>query len=186
MTGRAAPPLLTTAYLEAAALHYLERFASSRANLRRVLLTKARRSLAHHGGEREEAEALIEAVIARLAGLGYLDDAAYAEMKTASLIRRGGSRRAIQAKLAAKGVAAETVRAALEEFDPEAERAAAWALARRRRLGPFRPPAARAAHRDRDLAALARAGFPGEIARAVIDAETTEADPADDPTRDMA
>jgi len=171
MTGRAVPPPpLTAAYLEAAALHYLERFASSRANLRRVLMTKARRALAHWGGERAEAEALIDGVIGRLTTLGYLDDESYAEMKVASLVRRGGSRRAIQATLAAKGVAAETVRTALADFDPEAERAAAWALARRRRLGPFRPAAARAVHRLRDLAALARAGFPHDIARAVIDA----------------
>lgn len=175
MTGRAKPPPpLTAAYLEAAALHYLERFASSRANLRRVLLTKARRSQAHWGGEREEALALIEALMVRLVGLGYLNDTAYAEMKTASLARRGGSRRGIQATLAAKGVAAETVQQALATFDPEAEQAAALALARRRRLGPFRPAATRAVHRLRDLGVLARAGFPHEIARAVIDAVAAE------------
>ena len=95
-------------------------------------------------------------------------------MKTASLARRGGSRRGIQATLAAKGVAAETVQQALATFDPEAEQAAALALARRRRLGPFRPAATRAAHRLRDLGVLARAGFPHEIARAVIDAVAAE------------
>ena len=45
------------------------------------------------------------------------------------------------------------------------------ALARRRRLGPWRSGPERAARRDRDLAALARAGFDLQTARAVIDAE---------------
>ena len=48
---------------------------------------------------------------------------------------------------------------------------AAIALARRRRLGVYRLAAARADYRDRDLAALARAGFSYDIARRVIEAE---------------
>jgi regulatory protein len=44
------------------------------------------------------------------------------------------------------------------------------ALARRRRLGPFRT-AARAQHRLRDLAAMARAGFAYDLAKKVIDSE---------------
>ncbi|MDE0409722.1 MAG: RecX family transcriptional regulator, partial [Alphaproteobacteria bacterium] len=45
------------------------------------------------------------------------------------------------------------------------------ALARRRRLGPWRDPAERAARRQKDLAAMARAGFRLDVARQVIDAE---------------
>jgi regulatory protein len=45
------------------------------------------------------------------------------------------------------------------------------ALARRRRLGPFRKAEARAEHRLRDLAAMARAGFAYALAEKVIDAE---------------
>ena len=44
------------------------------------------------------------------------------------------------------------------------------ALARRRRLGPFRAEAERADRRHRDLAAMARAGFALAVARKVIDA----------------
>jgi regulatory protein len=43
-------------------------------------------------------------------------------------------------------------------------------VARRRRLGPYRP-AERATFREKDLAALARAGFGFALARSVIDAE---------------
>src|SRR3546814_7265925 len=50
----------------------------------------------------------------------------------------------------------------LDELAAEPELAAAIAYARRRRLGPFRTPDARADRRDKDLAALARAGFRSE------------------------
>ncbi|MCH8002677.1 MAG: RecX family transcriptional regulator, partial [Proteobacteria bacterium] len=47
--------------------------------------------------------------------------------------------------------------------------AAALAYARRRRLGPYRSPQARAAMREKDLAALGRRGFGYELARRVIE-----------------
>jgi regulatory protein len=50
------------------------------------------------------------------------------------------------------------------------EAAAARIWARKKRLGPFRAdPDARKLNRQRDLAALARAGFSFAIARALID-----------------
>lgn len=165
------PSKITPSYLENAALHYLERYSSSRANLRRVLMRKVDRSLAHWGGERDEAAPLVEALIAKLAGLGYLDDSAYAEIKVRGLRRKGASARLISATLAAKGVEAETAAAALAEQEPDAELAAAFTLARRRRLGPFRPPDKRAEFRAKDLATLGRAGFSWETARAVVEAE---------------
>ena len=175
---RRPPPKITASYLENAALHYLERFASSRANLRRVLMRKVDRSLGAHGGEAAEATALVDAVMARLAGLGYLDDGAYAETKVRALHRRGGSLRTIRATLAAKGVEADIVAAALDTLAgnaPDPDRAAAVAFARRRRLGPFRAEDKRAEFRLKDLAALGRAGFGWAICRAVVDAVSVEA-----------
>jgi len=175
--SRNAPPRISPSYLENAALHYLERFASSRANLLRVLLRKIDRSLAHWGGERGPAAEQAEAVIAKLAGLGYLDDAAYAAQKAANLHRRGRPARAIRAALAAKGVTAALADGALAELDaPDFD--AAVNLARRRRLGPFRPDEARAETRMRDLAALARAGFDYDTARRVVDADAEILDTA--------
>ncbi|MEK9755042.1 MAG: hypothetical protein VW338_17755, partial [Rhodospirillaceae bacterium] len=42
-------------------------------------------------------------------------------------------------------------------------------------LGPFRAGAERPARRDKDLAALARAGFGYDVARRVVDAASPEA-----------
>ncbi len=157
-------------------MHYLERFASSSANLRRVLSRKAQRSLAHWGGDADEAAAWIEALLVRFAQSGLLDDGAYARQQASSLHRAGRSGRAIGARLAAKGVDREIAAAALAELEAESapdispDLAAAARLARRRRLGPYRAAGERGENRDRDLAVLARAGFDYATARTVIDA----------------
>ena len=82
------------------------------------------------------------------------------------------------AAAASRAFASDTLEQALGGLDRElhSERGerewqAALALARRRRLGPFRPAADRAEHRTRDLAALARAGFNYDLARKVIDSQ---------------
>jgi regulatory protein len=76
-----------------------------------------------------------------------------------------------------KGVAPDDIDgalAALAETAGNTDFTAAVNLARRRRLGPYRPLAARAEMREKDLAALARAGFSYDIARRVVDAATAE------------
>ncbi|MEI7606770.1 MAG: RecX family transcriptional regulator [Rhodospirillaceae bacterium] len=172
------PPPLTPDRLERAALRYLERFSASAASLRRVLARRVERSAREHGSDAAEGARWVEALILRYQASGLLNDAVYAEAKAVSLRRRGASARAIRDKLAAKGVEAEVAASALARTDEDgghaegadsADEEAARALARRRRLGPFRPDSARAEHRTKDLAALGRAGFSYETARRVID-----------------
>ncbi|HUJ99623.1 MAG TPA: RecX family transcriptional regulator [Stellaceae bacterium] len=176
--SRRGPKPATAAHLENAALHYLERFASSSGNLRRVLRRKVARAARVHGGDPAEGERLVEEIVARYLRSGLLDDRAYAAQQAASLRRRGASRYGIRGRLAVKGVAAELVDEALSALDAEpgdSELAAACALVRRRRLGPCRAPEQRALFRQKDLAALARAGFGIETAQRVLAAADTEA-----------
>lgn len=171
------PSKITPSYLENAALHYLERFSSSSRNLKRVLMRKVDRSVAHWGGERGECATLVDAAIAKLARLGYLNDAAYAEQKTMALHRQGKGLRTIRATLAAKGVDADLTAAALDALADEVAEpdfVAAVKLARKRKLGPFRP-APNAELRNKDLAVLGRAGFSFDVSRRVIEAESVEA-----------
>jgi regulatory protein len=170
---RPLPRRVTPQSLENAALHYLERFATSSAHLRRVLMRRVARASAAHGDDPAEGARLVDALIARFAASGLLDDRAFAAAKAQSLQRRGTSRHGIRGRLAQKGIARELVDAALDEMteDGGGDLAAACALARRRRLGPYRPAPERAARRARDLAAFARAGFPSEIAARVLDAD---------------
>jgi len=163
--GEARP--LSAQQLENVALHYLGRFASSSANLRRILLRKVARS-----GGGGEGEALVDALIARYLASGLLDDRAYAVQTAASLARRGASRYGIAGKLRQKGVGSELIEEALGGLDSTGtgELQAACALARRRRLGPYRNASLRAQWRQKDMASLARAGFGLDIARRVLDA----------------
>lgn len=169
---RRPPRRVTPDYLQRAAMAYLERYASSAENLRRVLRRKVEQRCRLRGEDPAAFQEAVDEVVARALRSGLVDDVRYAEGRVASLRRRGGSARAIQAKLAQKGVARATVAAALED-GPGDELAAAHALARRRRLGPYRP-GERAPYRDKDLAAMARAGFPFAVAREVIDGEAAE------------
>jgi len=170
---------VTPQYLENAALHYLERFASSTANLRGVLMRKVKRSAQAHGTDPEEGAGWVDDLLARYVASGLLNDETYARMRTESLHRRGASTRVIAQKLAAKGVDRDETDKALdglrEDVGPDVDLTAALALAKRRRLGVYRLPEARAAHREKDMAALGRAGFGYDIARRVVDAETPEA-----------
>ena len=165
-------------------MEHIGRYAASTGQLRRVLQRRIRRAL--QAGAEVDVEAVetrITALLARMTRSGLLDDAQFAEMRVAGLARRGTSTRAIRVKLREAGLDETVAADALSLYggapgvDPD--RAAAIRLARRRRLGPFRPEADRTPHRMRDLAALARAGFAPGLCRAVVyapDAAALEAE----------
>ncbi len=158
------------ARLRRSALAYLARYAAPAAHVRRILRRRLERGAAR-GDEIRAGEEDIDAVLVDLARMGLIDDRAWAEAQARALRRRGTSARGLAARLSSKGLArAETERLLVDE-DDEAELKAAQMLARRRRLGPWRAPSTRAARRDKDLAAMARAGFGLQLARRVIDAD---------------
>jgi regulatory protein len=160
------------------AVYYLSRYAASERHLADVLRRKALREAAAHEVPPERVEAMIAAVVERLRLAGYLDDGRFAASRARSLADRGRSLARIRAKLARQGVARDAAAdalASLREERPEPELAAAVALARRRRLGPWRPQGERADARQRDVAVLARAGFPPRVALEVVDAPDPEA-----------
>ncbi|HEY9080668.1 regulatory protein RecX [Magnetovibrio sp.] len=169
------PRKITPERLANIALHYLERYASSAANLKRVLERRVfKASLFHDDLDVDAARGWIDALIQRYLDAGLLNDLNYAETRARSLMARGTAARVIRIKLMEKGVDGETIDRALEALvdeHPEPELAAAIKLARRRRLGPYGDPATRADKKDRDLAAMARAGFSYDMARRVIDCD---------------
>ena len=175
--ARRPPDKATAKHLENVALWYLRRFAASTDSLRRVLMRRVEKSSRAHDTDREDGAGLVEDIIARFRATGLLDDRRYAEGRTTSLHRRGVSIRGIRARLAAKGVGAADIDAALATLHNETaapDLTAAIAYARRRRVGPYRTRGDREEMRERDLAALARQGFSYDIARRVIDAGDPE------------
>lgn len=159
--------------LERSAFAYLQRYATSRENLRRVLARKVHRAAKANDLDPAGFTELVDRVVARCAELGLVDDTSYAETRIASLRRRGRSSRRIRAALSAKGVEAQVVDAAMQE-DDGSDLAAAIIHARRRRIGPWRRKAADDIARNREIASMCRAGFPYGIARRVIEAEKPE------------
>jgi regulatory protein len=179
---RPGPKPATPQRLEAIALFHLERFASSSTNLKRVLMRRVQRSAQLHGTDPIAGAAVVDALVERFVRSGLLDDKLYAEARAARLHRRGASARKIAASLAEKGIDRELIGATLDEDDsdtghtarPGGDLAAAAALARRRRLGPYRLPEKREEFRQKDLGTLARAGFARAVAERVLGAEDPE------------
>lgn len=174
------PQPVDAALVERWALAYLERFASSGENLRRVLLRRVRRRAGPEAQGVDDAAALINTLVARYRAAGLIDDVAYAAGRARAGLRRGRSLATIRAGLVAKGVAASDAQAALATLeadrDADPDLAAACAFARRRRLGPFRrmPADDDDAARIKELAAFARAGFSRHIAEKVLACATSD------------
>lgn len=145
------------------ALAYVARFATTATRLERYLARKLRER-----GWDGDAEPDTVALVERLCELGYIDDAAWAGAKSNDLLRRGFGRRRIGQALGEAGVA-ESIR---QDLAPglAAQRRAACELARRKRFGPFDRGAPDPARREKQLAAMIRAGHGFDMARGVLDA----------------
>lgn len=169
------PPPLTQANLEATGLWYVERYGGTSKALRRALWRKVDRVGQHHPTDRQQAAQWIDVVVARFQHTKLVDDLAWARSKARSLFARGKPPWKIQGELSQKGIDRDLAQQVVEELvatrevDPQLEAAATYA--RRRRLGPYRPEHQRADRRERDMGAMARAGFGWAIAKQVIDAD---------------
>lgn len=161
--SRRVPPPLDAAALERLALRYVERFATTRGKLAAYLARKIR----ERGWEGPEAD--VDRLVGRFAELGYVDDRGWAEGRAAAMGRRGFGARRVAAELGRAGVGEEDGADALEQARQDALDSA-LRLARRRRIGPFAdaPPDQRL--RERQLAALLRAGHGLTLARRIVDA----------------
>ena len=177
---RRVPAPLDRAGLEELALSYVARFATSAARLERYLARKLRERgwAGEDPGEGEgkgggAGAADIAAIVARHVALGHIDDAAFARGKAGGLLRRGyGPRRVAQA-LGEAGIAA----AIRHDIAPDeaARRRAALALARKRRFGPFGGAPPDRAAREKQIAAMLRAGHMLADARELVDAPSEDA-----------
>jgi regulatory protein len=156
---------LDEARLGELALRYVGRYATTRAKLRTYLARK----IAERGWA-GDVPADPDAIVARFADLGYVDDAGFAAMKGAALSRRGYGARRVAESLRAAGIE-DADRAEAQDTALEAHWAAAQALAKRKRIGPFaREPAERNV-REKQIAAFLRAGHDFATARAWVYAE---------------
>lgn len=159
--ARTAPPL-DSAALDRLALRYVERFATTRGKLADYLKRKIR----ERGWDGPAGDPA--GVAERMAGLGYVDDRAFAEARARSLARRGYGQRRVAEALRHARVGEEDSVAALAT-DDEAALETALAFARRRMIGPYAasPPDDR--DRQRQLGAMLRAGHGFTLSRRIVE-----------------
>lgn len=128
---------------------------------------RTRAQLSEACRKRDVPEAAADQVLDRFTELGLVDDRAFADAWVQS--RHGGrglSRRALRHELKHRGVADETIEAALEQIDGDDERAAAVDLVRARLPGLHRYD--QATQRRRLQGLLVRRGYSPGVAGAVV------------------
>jgi regulatory protein len=144
------------------ALHYVGRYATTTSKLSSYL----RRKVLERGWS-ESDPADIAAIVTRCAALGYVDDRAFAETRAASLGRRGYGARRIGAALQGAGIDRDI--AATVMPDDEAALRAAEVHARRKRIGAFGDGGTDPKLRQRQFAAMLRAGHSFDLAKRFVD-----------------
>jgi regulatory protein len=125
-----------------------------------------------------EGEPGIEPLIERMAGLGYVDDRAFATARAASLGRRGYGERRVGAAIRAAGI---------DEADGADARslakANAWTsalrFAERKRIGPYSAEQGDRAALEKAIGAMLRAGHPLDLARRIAGAPPGQIPEAD-------
>ncbi|MCH7630110.1 regulatory protein RecX [Novosphingobium percolationis] len=167
--GKRAPRPLDAGQLEELALSYVARFATSAGKLADYL----KRKLRERGWEGAVAPD-VAAVVARMVERRYVDDAVFARAKGQGLLRRGYGARRIGQALGAAGIDEDLRDEGLGSAREQRE--AVLVLARKRRFGPFGRDGAShdPATREKQVAAMLRAGHPLASARAMVDADTIE------------
>lgn len=171
--GRRRRRKMTEKRLHAIALAYLDRYEASEAGFRAILERRVAKAARAHDEDPSTYQPMIDAEVEKAVAAGFIDNRRFAENQVHQQRGRGASARAIHARLKAKGLAQDLIDQALTE-DERDDEAAAWRYAQRRRLGPFRLKE-RAERRERDLAALCRAGFAFSLAARIVDGEAEDA-----------
>jgi len=169
-----ARPALDFAALERLALGYAGRYATSRAKLADYL----RRKLFERGWE-GEGQPPVEAIVARFAELGYVDDRALAEARGRAFGARGYGERRLAAALGGLGIVEGDARPARERAVADAW-TTALRFAERKRIGPFAAHAADEKGRRRAFGAMMRAGHSVEHARRIVGAAPGDVPQPDD------
>ena len=166
-TPRRNPRPLDAESLNELALAYLARFATSAAKLERYLQRKLRER-----GWAGAGEPPVSALVHRMITLGYVDDGSFARAKGGSLLRRGYGLRRVEQALDHDGIA-DHLRDDLRH-DQAAQRKAALAMLRKRRFGPFGTVPFDPKQREKQLAAMLRAGHSLDSARLLVDAASVD------------
>lgn len=164
---RRPPSALDSAALERLALRYVERFATTRGRLGDYLTRKIR----ERGWDGAAADPV--ELAQRMADLGYIDDRAFAEARASAMQRRGLGARRVSGAFREAGIEAADAEAVAPAIEDRAV-TAALAFARRKRIGPYALAEPDRALREKQLAAMIRAGHRFDLARKIVAAPPSD------------
>lgn len=160
------PKKISERYLHNSGLTYLQRFATSSAHFKTVMMRKIDKSCRHHKEQdREACEAMLDALIPKFQDLGLLNDDAYIRGVVTSCRRRGLSSAKIRQKLTQKGITHNLIEEAINQYDEENESGdfpAALTFIKKKKLGAY--DIENKKDYQKSLAMMARAGFQYGIA----------------------
>ena len=156
---------ITKSYLNGIAYRYLERYATTEANLFFILKRKVDRIInqqEQNDDDYSEIENWINEVITECVKHSLVDDRLYAESKLNSYTISGNSIPTIKNKLRSKGVPLEIINEVVDkaiENTPNMNQISAIKYVKKRRFGPFRIRQSNERTDEKELAAMARAGY---------------------------
>ncbi|MEZ5757127.1 MAG: RecX family transcriptional regulator [Emcibacteraceae bacterium] len=171
---------ITKEYIQKAAYRYLERYATSEANLKFILNRKIDRQLANiENAEdlRREARMWVMDTVKKCVELGLVNDQLYAEAKINAYLNSGNSLNIAKNKLRSKGLPTQLISemvSDIEEKSPDINFISAIKYAKKRRFGPFRVRKANEDTEKKEQASMARAGFSFEEIMRVLKADSEE------------
>lgn len=165
---------ITPQRLKNIALYYLKRFESSVENLRQVLLRRIN-NYAHENPEFDKRQAAewVETILQDFVRLHYLDDRRFAEIKIRNYLNAGKPERYIIPKLKQKGIADNIISEILQEQEYDTFEMA-LKLAKKKKIGPYRPQELRREFKQKDMGTLVRAGFDYDTITEVLNYELPE------------
>lgn len=168
------PRKISERYLHNAGLAYLQRFATSSAHFKTIMMHKIDKSCRHHTDQnRELCEEMLDKLIEKFQDLELLNDEAFVRGAVTSSRRRGLSAMKIKQKLMMKGVRTDEIENAIKahdeleyESDEEGDVLAAVTFIRKKKFGAF--DVEQKKDFDKCLASMARSGFQYSTANKIL------------------
>ena len=150
---------------------YLEKYSSSKQQLRTYLLKKYFKLPGSFSNKRELLN-LIDFVISDLEKNKLISDKFYSDSKARSFIKRGYSLNKIRNYLIQRGVKDKYIKDSISKLasdNPDQDFFSAIKICKKKRIGPNREENNRTLFYKKDISILARSGFNYETSKKVLD-----------------
>ena len=167
---------VTVEEMRSFAFAYVEKYASSKQQLKTYLLKKYMKFSASDI-KKKDVNKLIDIVLSDLEKSKFINDQFYSESKAKSMIQRGNSINKIRNYLIGKGINNEFIKDTVEkikEDNSDQDFFSAIKICKKKRIGPARTEDNRVLFYKKDISLLARSGFDFETSKKIMDMEKDE------------